>query len=118
MPEEAAQQLKSGLAGIKKSLIKNIIIAYEPVWAISTMPRSRPDTPENAFRAHIYIQKVITGMFGREYGKKVRIIYGGSVNAKNIASFLTDGHMQGALVGGASLNPEEVSDIIRIVSGV
>jgi triosephosphate isomerase len=116
MPEEAGEQLKAALAGVKKSLLKNLIIAYEPVWAISTMPNSRPDTPENAFCTNIYIRKVVTDMFGRECGEKVRVIYGGSVNAKNILSFLTDGHMQGALVGGASLDAEEFSEIIRKIA--
>ena len=114
--DEAAQQLKNALAGVKKSLVKNLIVAYEPVWAISTMPHSRPDTPQNAFRAHVYIRKVLAALFGREQGEKVRIIYGGSVNAKNITPFLIAGHMQGALVGGASLDIAEFSEIIRATS--
>ncbi|MBI3442829.1 MAG: triose-phosphate isomerase [Candidatus Sungbacteria bacterium] len=116
MPEDAAQQLKSALAGVKKVLVKNLIIAYEPVWAISTAPGSSPDTPESVFRAHVYIKKVIAGLFGRPVAERVKIIYGGSVNAHNILSFLIDGHMHGALVGGASLNAEEFAGMIKIAS--
>lgn len=118
MPEEAAHQLKSALAGVRKSLLKNLIIAYEPVWAISTMPGSRADTPENAFQANVYIRKVVSGLFGRGIGTSVRVIYGGSVNAQNITSFLTDGRMQGALVGGASLDAEGFSDLLKRTSVV
>ena len=118
MSEEVGQQLMAGLAGIKKNLLKNLIIAYEPVWAISTMPNSQPDTPQNAFHVAIFIRRVMIGMFGRECGEKIKVIYGGSVNKENISSFLTDGHMQGALVGGASLNPEEFSSLIEKASEV
>ncbi|MBI4224801.1 MAG: triose-phosphate isomerase [Candidatus Sungbacteria bacterium] len=110
--ETIARQLEAALAGVKKSLLKNLIIAYEPIWAISTMPGSHPDTPENAFQCNIYIRKILSGMFGRTAGQSVRIIYGGSVNANNIKGFLSGGHMQGALVGGASLKAEEFARLI------
>lgn len=128
MSETVAHQLEAALAGIKKSLVKNLIVAYEPVWAISTAPGSRPDTPplrqgyagraENAFQSNIYIRKILCRIFGRTAGEGIRIIYGGSVNAGNIRSFLTDGHMRGALVGGASLNAEEFDRIVEAASSV
>ncbi len=116
MSETVAHQLEAALAGVKKSLIKNLTIAYEPVWAISTTPDSRPDTPENAFQSAIYVRKIISRVFGRTAGESVRIIYGGSVTARNISSFLTEGRMQGALIGGASLNAQEFTRIIASAS--
>lgn len=116
MSEIVAHQLEAALTGIKKSLIKNLIIAYEPVWAISTMPDSRPDTPESAFQSNIYIRKILCRIFGRTAGEGILIIYGGSINAGNIRSFLTDGHMRGTLVGSASLNAEEFGRIIAAAS--
>lgn len=113
MPEAVARQIQAALAGVKKNTLKNLIIAYEPVWAISTTPHSQPDTPENAFSAQIYMRKVLSRLFGRSVAERVRIMYGGSVNAENISSFLRGGHMQGALVGRASMNAEAFGKIVR-----
>ncbi|MBI3420608.1 MAG: triose-phosphate isomerase [Candidatus Sungbacteria bacterium] len=111
--EVVGEQLERALKGVKKNEMTRVVIAYEPVWAISTMPNSRPDTPENTFRANVYIRKIVSRLFSRSVGESMRVIYGGSVSAKNIRSFLTDGHMQGALIGGASLNVEEFARIIE-----
>ena len=112
IPDIVGEQLKNALVGIKKSFIKNLIVAYEPIWAISTMPGARPDTPDNAFRTMVYIRRTLAGLYGRRAADLIRIIYGGSVNSSNITPFLTEGKMEGALVGGASLNPEEFIKII------
>lgn len=106
-------QLKKALLGVKKTFLKDLIIAYEPVWAISTTPGAVVDTPDNAFRINIYIKKIISDLYGREATEMVKIIYGGSVNSSNAAGFLKDGQMDGALVGGASLKPEEFLKIIK-----
>lgn len=108
------EQLKRALGGVSKNMVQNLIVAYEPAWAISTNPGSRPDTPDNAFRALVYIRKVLSGIYGRKTADLVRVIYGGSVSAKNIQAFLTEGRMQGALVGSASLKPQEFVEIINL----
>ena len=118
IPEIVGMQIEGALKGIKKGMIKRLVIAYEPVWAISTMPNARPDTPELAFRAMVYIRKVLVDLYGRTASEQIRVIYGGSVNAKNITQFLQDGRMEGALVGSASLDPNEFSEIIKLASGV
>ena len=112
IPIAVGMQLKSALRGVKKNMIKNLIVAYEPIWAISTNPGARPDTPDNAFRATLYIRKILIELYGRAAGD-VRIIYGGSVKSTNVASFLREGKMEGVLVGGASLDPREFTEIIR-----
>lgn len=105
-------QLKKALRGVRKDKIKNLIVAYEPIWAISTTPNSLPDTPDNAFRAVIFIGKILANLYGSRSAKLVRIIYGGSVMAKNIKGFLKEGKMRGALVGGASLVAEEFVKVV------
>lgn len=114
IPVEVEEQLKKALAGVRKNLVKKLVVAYEPIWAISTTPGAKPDTPDNAFRASIFIRKVLAGLYGRKAAREIKVIYGGSVNAKNIFAFLKEGKMEGALVGGASLDPEEFSKIVKI----
>lgn len=116
IPAVVGDQLKNALAGIKKNFIKNIIIAYEPIWAISTQEGSRPDTADSAFRALVYIKKIISDLYGRSIGDGTRIIYGGSVNSKNINSFLKEGKMMGALVGGASLDAGEFTQLVKSIN--
>ncbi len=93
-------QLKKDLAGVRS--YRNLIITYEPVWAISTSKSGKPDKPENAAQMARFIKSII----------KAKVIYGGSVNAKNARSFLKYKEIDGALVGGASLKPREFLKII------
>lgn len=111
-------KLKGALKNVKGRLLKNLIVCYEPVWAISTMPGSHADSPENAFKILLYLRRILTELYGRKKAENVPIIYGGSVNALNIRSFLIDGKMEGALVGGASLSPEEFINIVKKSTGV
>lgn len=113
MPAEVGAQLKGALSGLKKSFVKNVIVCYEPVWAISTTFGARPATADDALRAAVYVRKIIGAVFGPAAGRTARVIYGGSVNAKNVASFLGLGGMDGALVGSASLDEKELSAIVR-----
>ena len=106
-------ELQKALKGVKKNSLKNLIVAYEPIWAISTTSGAIADTPDNAFRIKIYIKKIISNLYGREAADIVKIIYGGSVNSSNIAGFLEEGQMDGALVGGAGLKPEEFIAIVK-----
>ena len=118
IPETVGAELKAALENVKRSMIKKLIVAYEPIWAISTTSGSKPDTPANAFQAMVFIRKVISSLYGRAESDGVRVIYGGSVKASNIVSFLVEGKMQGALVGGASLKPKEFREILRNVNNL
>lgn len=114
VPPILFQQLSRALLGIPKRWLGRTVIAYEPVWAIGS---GKPDTPDNATRRAIYIRKLLIRILGRRIADAIRIIYGGSVNAQNAASFLSRDirGMEGLLVGGASLDAEE---FIRIVQSV
>ncbi len=116
IPIMVGEQLKKALAGVRRNFIKNLVVAYEPIWAISTMPDARPDTPDNAFRAMVYIRRVISNLYDRKTADLVRVIYGGSVKSKNISLFLKEGRMEGALVGGASLKAQEFAEIVAEAS--
>lgn len=115
IPDIVGEQIKSALRGLKKGQFKNGIVAYEPVWAIGT---GVPETPDNATRAAIYIRKIVKGLLGKNTAEKIRIIYGGSVNSENSASFISRDirGMEGMLVGGASLKAGEFVKIIKSVA--
>src|SRR5690606_87260 len=83
---------------------------YEPVWAIGT---GETPTPDDANQVAAVIRSTLAGLFGEEAAAQVRIQYGGSVNADNIASFAAQPHIDGALVGGASLAPDSFARIVR-----
>lgn len=118
VPQELARQLSQALLGIPPKKLAGAVVAYEPVWAISTRPGSRSDTPDNATRRAIYIRKLLMKMLSPRTADTIRVIYGGSVNAKNGAEFISPDirGMEGLLVGGASLNPKEFVEIVRSVS--
>ncbi len=103
--EVILRQLKQGLQDIENDVHK-IIFAYEPVWAIGT---GKTATPEQASEVHKFIRK--------QFNKPITILYGGSVNAKNIDSLMAEKEIDGVLVGGASLKPEEFARIIKFQHG-
>ncbi|MCX5790692.1 MAG: triose-phosphate isomerase [Elusimicrobia bacterium] len=104
------RQVTGGLSGITKEQLKNIIIAYEPVWAIGT---GKTATDEQAQEAHAFIRSLVTGLYNQTAGNKIRILYGGSVKPENIKGLMTQPDIDGALVGGASLKAESFSAIVN-----
>lgn len=107
--ETLRRQLTEGMRGIA-AMPSGFIVAYEPVWAIGT---GEPATPEGAQERCAFIRTVIADRYGAEAAEAVRIQYGGSVNADNIASFIAQPDIDGALVGGASLDAEAFAAICR-----
>lgn len=111
------EQLSQCLSGVSKSQIKEIVIAYEPVWALSSTENRRDATPHDFEEMKIYIRKIITDMFGQAAASSVRIIYGGSANKDNAESFLQIG-ADGLLPGKASLDAKNFIKIIEIASNI
>jgi triosephosphate isomerase len=103
-------QIDGGLDGLKAEQVQKIVVAYEPVWAIGT---GKTATPEDAQEVCGEIRSRITEVFGADTGAAVRIQYGGSVKAANIASIMAQPDVDGALVGGASLDAEEFTAICK-----
>lgn len=107
-------QIKASLKNVSRLDASKVIIAYEPIWAIGKRPEDAM-SPQNLHETVLYIQKVLSEIYGREITKKVRIIYGGSVGGHNAGSLVTLGNVQGLLVGGASLSKETFGPILSAV---
>lgn len=103
-------QVRGTLAGIGSAQVASLVIAYEPVWAIGT---GEVATPEDAQEVCGAIRAEIAALYNQETADSVRIQYGGSVKAANIAQIMAQPDVDGALVGGASLDPEEFAGIVR-----
>jgi triosephosphate isomerase len=103
-------QLEGGLRDLTASDLDRIIIAYEPVWAIGT---GRTATPEQAQEMHAFVRRVFAGRFSQEAAERLRILYGGSVKPDNIAGLMKQPDVDGALVGGASLEAETFAKIVN-----
>lgn len=105
-------QVEEALAGISKSMLSKIVIAYEPVWAISSTQNRRDATPEDFEEMQIYIKKILADMYGHAAIQDTRILYGGSVDEKNAGGFLAIG-ADGLLPGRASLTAKKFIGIIK-----
>ncbi|HEX2994366.1 MAG TPA: triose-phosphate isomerase, partial [Anaerolineales bacterium] len=109
--EVVRRQISVGLAGVDSAAASKIVVAYEPVWAIGT---GKASSGENANYVHKdVIRPALTEMFKTEGAQAIRILYGGSVTAANAAEFFAYPDIDGALVGGASLKPDEFVAIAK-----
>ncbi|TYO99731.1 triosephosphate isomerase [Geothermobacter ehrlichii] len=103
-------QVSEGLKGLAGEQLARVVIAYEPVWAIGT---GRTATSDQAEEAHSFVRGLVGGLFGQSEAEAMRILYGGSVKPENIDGLMARENIDGALVGGASLQAE---DFIRIMN--
>ncbi len=103
-------QVEAALKGLPPEQVAGLVIAYEPIWAIGT---GRTATPEDAQATIALIRQVAAGLFDDEVAERIRIQYGGSVKATNIADLMAQPDIDGALVGGASLDPDEFARIVQ-----
>lgn len=103
-------QIRGSLAGLSKAQMEETVVAYEPVWAIGT---GRTATSQQAQDVHAFIRKTLASMFDDAVARRVRIQYGGSVKAANARELMSQPDVDGALVGGASLEVRSFSDIIK-----
>jgi triosephosphate isomerase len=104
------RQVKEGLDNVTSAQLADLVLAYEPVWAIGT---GRNATPEQAQDAQAHIRTRLRQWFGAEAAERCHILYGGSVKTDNIASLIAQPDVDGALVGGASLDVRAFTDIIQ-----
>lgn len=106
------RHIRYGMAGMKPELVETCVVAYEPVWAIGT---GRTASPGQACDAHQYLHGLLQNLFG-EKGGNIPVLYGGSVKPQNAGELLTQPGVDGALVGGASLQAESFLELIRIAA--
>jgi triosephosphate isomerase len=104
------KQVKNGLKGLILDQLDKLIVAYEPVWAIGT---GKTATDDQAQEVHQFIRSLVEKNFGPELSASIRILYGGSVKPDNIAGLMSMPDIDGALVGGASLDAESFSKIVK-----
>lgn len=110
-------QLEECLNGISKTSLSKVIIAYEPVWALSTTLERKDATSADSLEMVIFIRKVLNDKFGKD-SSKMRIIYGGSANEKDAEDFLRNGGVDGLLPGRASLTAKKFIEIIKIAEQI
>lgn len=106
-------QLLGGLREVSKEEIKDVIVAYEPVWAISSTKNAVPATPDKIQEVIDLIRKTLKSTFGKEVEEEVPVLYGGSVKTTNAAAYLSIEGVNGLLIGGASLITSDFLDIIE-----
>jgi triosephosphate isomerase len=104
------KQVKDGLKGLTAEQWKNIVIAYEPVWAIGT---GKTASKEQAQEVHAFIRKELATLFGAAVADGARILYGGSVKPENVKELMSQSDIDGALVGGAALKAESFAGIVH-----
>ncbi len=104
------KQVKDGLRSFVSDELGSLVIAYEPVWAIGT---GKTATAAQAEETHAYIRSLIKGLFGADMAALMRVLYGGSVKPENASELMAMADIDGALVGGASLNPDSFSKIVK-----
>jgi triosephosphate isomerase len=106
-------QLRGSLAGHSENALAALVVAYEPVWAIGT---GRTATPDDAAEAHRTVRKTLASMYSGRFSEQTRVIYGGSVNAKNAVDLFSRDEIDGGLVGGASLHAGDFATILSAAS--
>jgi triosephosphate isomerase len=104
------RQVQKGLKGFSADEMETLVMAYEPVWAIGT---GKTATADQAQEVHLFLREMLEKKFGNNLAKSIRILYGGSVKSDNITELMTMPDIDGALIGGASLEPETFSKIVQ-----
>ncbi len=105
-------EIEDGVAGLKRTDLKKLMIAYEPIWAIGKRAEEALDA-DALYEMVLFIRKVLTERFGRAPANRVPVLYGGSVKENNANEFIVKGGVDGLLVGGASLAPKKFVEIIK-----
>ncbi len=113
--ERVASQLTEGLKNISKEELLSITIAYEPIWAIGT---GKTATPEQAQEVHAFLRSQLAQLYDEKTSQQIRILYGGSVKPNNIRQLMQQNDIDGALVGGASLDVDSFLQLIRFHSSI
>jgi triosephosphate isomerase len=112
-PQIIKVELKKALEGVPRRFANRVLVAYEPIWAVGS---GKPDTPQELFEMSIFIRRTLLDIWGRALALKIPIIYGGSVNSKNVKNFLEVDGISGLLVGASSLDASEFGKILEIAN--
>ncbi|HVS79576.1 MAG TPA: triose-phosphate isomerase [Candidatus Paceibacterota bacterium] len=110
-------QIEHSLAGVSKSQVKRLILAYEPVWAIGRKDNAALGGKE-LYETVLYIRKVLLGIYGKDIAFGIPVLYGGSATFQNVGDILSEGEVEGLLVGRQSLEPEGFAQLLRIANSL
>jgi triosephosphate isomerase len=113
-----SDQLIGGLTDVADDDLDKVVIAYEPVWAISSTKAAKLAAPDEVAEAVALIRKILVDTYGEKSAKEVPILFGGSVNPSNAGAYLTVPGVNGLLIGGSSLILSEFTDIIEVAKRV
>ncbi len=111
------EQIVSSLGGVPERSLKNVVIAYEPVWAIGNNATGVVD-PSSLLEIIIFIRKVLSDIYSQKSAHSMKILYGGSVDEKNAGSFMNEGSANGLLVGRASIQAKKFVEIVKIAENI
>ena len=111
--EVVKTQTQGSLAGLSEADAEKIVVAYEPVWAIGT---GETATPDQAQEMHAFIREELAGLFGKDTADTIRILYGGSMKPGNADELLKKEDVDGGLIGGASLKPDDFAELVAIAA--
>lgn len=110
-------QLRTACSGVPKTALTQLVIAYEPIWAISRGDgKGQTATSDDVYEMTIFIRKILTSIYNRPSAERVRVLYGGSVNEENASALVQEGRVDGFLVGGVSLKPHAFAGILTAVN--
>lgn len=112
VPALVGDQVRAALAGVSRQKANQVIIAYEPIWAIGT---GVSDTPNDALSAALYIRQAAAEVFGAQNARELTVLYGGSVHPENVASFMHQEGIDGVLIGKASADGDTFAKILKNV---
>ncbi len=112
-----SDELQESLMKVPKEFFKNVIVAYEPIWAVGAKSKN-VDTPADFLEKAIFIRKILSHITEKHIAMKIPILYGGSVNENNCEGFLRDGKADGLLIGRASLDKDSFGAILKIADSI
>jgi triosephosphate isomerase len=112
--EHSTGQLMAALKGLSAEQVRTVVLAYEPIWAIGT---GRVATPSDAQEVCGALRAALANKYGTEVADEVRVLYGGSVKSSNVADLVAEPDIDGALVGGASLDADEFAKLCALAAG-
>ena len=110
-----SEQIRVSFQEIDKSLLKNIIVAYEPIWAVGAKYAMKP---EDVYESTLFVRKILSELYGKETGFSVPVLYGGAVTPENAAEIISVGLVEGLLVGRESIVPEHFIELLKSIDGL
>lgn len=115
---KVTQQMETLLSGVTRAALSKLVVAYEPIWAISAQGSGELPEPGSVSEIVLLMRKLVATRFDGEAAEKLRVIYGGSVKADNVAAYVSEPGVDGVLPGSASTNPLQLVEIVKAIQNI